>query len=145
MRDLIADRSVECGFTSLEHRLDNAAPMLIYPFWDYFRQHFARDRGLRIDHLLLNRKLAPGLQDAGVDKWVRALEKASDRAPTWISVRVPAAPGDSVVHAEPVETARKSAAKKVPAAAAKEVSKKIVTKPAATASAKPRRPAKKTS
>ncbi|QBG90143.1 hypothetical protein EYC54_11845 [Xanthomonas oryzae] len=129
--------------------------MLIYTFWEYFRQHFARDRGLRIDHLLLSRKLAPGLQDAGVDKWVRALEKASDHAPTWINVRVRAAPGDSVVHAEPVETAcksaaakkpmRKSAAKKIPAAAAKEASKKIVTKPAATASAQPRRPAKKTS
>ncbi|MFO3703841.1 exodeoxyribonuclease III [Xanthomonas codiaei] len=65
-----------------------AAP---YTFWDYFRQHFARDRGLRIDHLLLNDALASGLQDAGVDKWVRALEKASDHAPTWIRVRLPEA------------------------------------------------------
>lgn len=72
----------------------------IYTFWDYFRQHFARDRGLRIDHLLLNRTLAPGLQDAGVDKWVRALEKASDHAPTWITVRVPDAASQTVVDAE---------------------------------------------
>ncbi len=54
----------------------------IYTFWDYFRQHFERDRGLRIDHLLLNRALAPRLRDAGVDRWVRALPKASDHAPT---------------------------------------------------------------
>jgi exodeoxyribonuclease-3 len=26
----------------------------IYTFWDYFRNHWERDRGLRIDHLLLS-------------------------------------------------------------------------------------------
>ena len=55
----------------------------IYTFWDYFRQHWQRDRGLRIDHLLLNPQLQPRLLDAGVDRWVRDLEKASDHAPTW--------------------------------------------------------------
>ena len=58
----------------------------IYTFWDYFRQHAERDRGLRIDHLLLNPVLAKGLQDAGVDRWVRLQEKASDHAPTWVTV-----------------------------------------------------------
>lgn len=58
----------------------------IYTFWDYFRQHAERDRGLRIDHLLLNPVLAKGLQDAGVDRWVRLQEKASDHAPAWVSV-----------------------------------------------------------
>ena len=58
----------------------------IYTFWDYFRQHWEHDSGLRIDHLLLNPKLAPRLVDAGVDRWVRGLEKASDHAPTWIVV-----------------------------------------------------------
>ena len=61
----------------------------IYTFWDYFRQHYQRDRGLRIDHLLLNPVLADGLKDAGVDRWVRGLEKASDHAPTWIEALVP--------------------------------------------------------
>ena len=56
----------------------------IYTFWDYFRQHAERDRGLRIDHLLLNPVLAPRLKDAGVDRWVRLREKASDHAPTWV-------------------------------------------------------------
>jgi exonuclease III len=48
------------------------------PFWDYFRQHWQRDAGLRIDHLLLNKALANGLRAAGVDRWVRGEEHASD-------------------------------------------------------------------
>lgn len=59
----------------------------IYTFWDYFRQHWEHDSGLRIDHLLLNAKLAPRLVDAGVDRWVRGLPKASDHAPTWITLK----------------------------------------------------------
>lgn len=56
----------------------------IFTFWDYFRKHWDRDAGLRIDHLLLNKTLAPCLVEAGVDRWVRGLEKPSDHAPTWI-------------------------------------------------------------
>jgi exodeoxyribonuclease III len=59
----------------------------IYTFWDYFRQHWQHDSGLRIDHLLLNAELAPRLVDAGVDKWVRGLAHASDHAPTWVTLR----------------------------------------------------------
>jgi exodeoxyribonuclease-3 len=58
----------------------------IYTFWDYFRNHWQRNAGLRIDHLLLNRTLAPRLLDAGVDTWMRGLEKASDHAPVWVSL-----------------------------------------------------------
>ncbi|MGN6706563.1 MAG: exodeoxyribonuclease III [Rhodanobacter sp.] len=58
----------------------------IYTFWDYFRQHAERDRGLRIDHVLLNPVLAKRLKKAGVDRWVRLQEKASDHAPTWVEV-----------------------------------------------------------
>lgn len=65
----------------------------IYTFWDYFRQHWQRDRGLRIDHLLLNPVLAAALRDAGVDRWVRDLEKASDHAPTWVQVQAPSRTG----------------------------------------------------
>jgi exodeoxyribonuclease-3 len=61
----------------------------IYTFWDYFRQHAERDRGLRIDHLLLNPVLAPGLKRAGVDREVRLQEKASDHALTWVEVARP--------------------------------------------------------
>jgi exodeoxyribonuclease-3 len=55
----------------------------VYTFWDYFRQHWEKNSGLRIDHLLLNRAAAPCLVDANVDRWVRGQEKASDHAPTW--------------------------------------------------------------
>ncbi len=58
----------------------------IYTFWDYFRRHWETDSGLRIDHLLLNPPLAGRLLEAGVDRWVRGLEKASDHAPTWITL-----------------------------------------------------------
>ena len=58
----------------------------IYTFWDYFRNHFARDAGLRIDHLLLSPQLAPRLKAAGVDREVRGREKPSDHAPTWIEL-----------------------------------------------------------
>lgn len=59
----------------------------IYTFWDYFRQHWEHDSGLRIDHLLLNPAASKKLKDGGVDKWVRGLEKASDHAPTWIVLK----------------------------------------------------------
>jgi exodeoxyribonuclease III len=58
----------------------------IYTFWDYFRNAFARNAGLRIDHLLLNPAIAPRLQAAGVDRHVRGWEKSSDHAPTWIEL-----------------------------------------------------------
>ena len=58
----------------------------MYTYWDYFRNRFARDAGLRIDHLLLNRKAEAGLRAAGVDKAVRAREKPSDHAPAWIEL-----------------------------------------------------------
>jgi len=58
----------------------------IFTFWDYFRNAFARDAGLRIDHLLLSPSLAPRLKAAGVDREVRSWEKTSDHAPTWIEL-----------------------------------------------------------
>jgi exodeoxyribonuclease-3 len=61
----------------------------VYTFWDYFRQHWANNSGLRIDHLLLNPVLKPWLVDAGVDKWVRGQSGASDHAPTWVRLKKP--------------------------------------------------------
>jgi exodeoxyribonuclease III len=60
----------------------------IYTFWDYFRNHWERNSGLRIDHLLLNKELAKHLVDANVDRWVRGQPKASDHAPVWVEVDV---------------------------------------------------------
>ena len=59
----------------------------IFTFWDYFRNAYERDAGLRIDHLLLNAASAARLAAAGVDRPVRGWERASDHAPTWIELR----------------------------------------------------------
>jgi exodeoxyribonuclease III len=58
----------------------------IYTFWDYFRNHWQRDAGLRIDHLLLSAALKKRLVNAGVDRDVRSAPHASDHAPVWIEL-----------------------------------------------------------
>ncbi len=58
----------------------------VFTFWDYFRQHWQRNAGLRIDHLLLNKAAAKSLTAAGVDKSVRGEPHASDHAPVWIEL-----------------------------------------------------------
>ena len=64
----------------------------IYTFWDYFRNSFARDAGLRIDHLLLSPPLASRLAAAEVDREVRAWDKSSDHAPVWLELAPATAP-----------------------------------------------------
>lgn len=59
---------------------------VIYTFWDYFRNAYGRDAGLRIDHFLLSPQLAPKLKKGGVDRHVRGWEKTSDHAPVWIEL-----------------------------------------------------------
>ena len=59
----------------------------IYTFWDFFRNAYGRDAGLRIDHLLLNPAVAGRLTDAGVEREVRGWERPSDHAPTWVALR----------------------------------------------------------
>jgi exodeoxyribonuclease-3 len=59
---------------------------VIYTFFDYWRNAFARNAGLRIDHFLLSSDLAPRLSDAQVDREARGWEKTSDHAPVWIEL-----------------------------------------------------------
>jgi exodeoxyribonuclease-3 len=59
----------------------------IYTFWDYMRNRWQRDAGLRLDHILLSPDLVPRLEDAGVDRAVRGEPNASDHAPTWVVLR----------------------------------------------------------
>jgi len=59
----------------------------VYTFWDYQAGAWARDAGFRIDHLMLSPAAADRLVDAGVDKATRGKEKASDHAPTWVTLR----------------------------------------------------------
>jgi exodeoxyribonuclease-3 len=59
----------------------------IYTFWDYWRNAWARNAGLRIDHILLSKAAAKRLESAGVDRAVRGSEGASDHAPVWVSLK----------------------------------------------------------
>lgn len=59
---------------------------IIYTFWDYFRNAYERNAGLRIDHFLLSPAIDKRLKAAGVDRDVRGWEKSSDHAPVWISL-----------------------------------------------------------
>jgi exodeoxyribonuclease-3 len=85
---------VDQGWTDAIRKLHPGAR--IYTFWKYWRNSFARDAGLRIDHFLLSPTVAKRLKAAGVDKAPRALEKTSDHAPAWIEITSPAQRGRTV-------------------------------------------------
>src|ERR1700761_3365327 len=78
-------RLMSQGWTDSLRKMHPDAP--VFTFWDYFRNAYGRDAGLRIDHLLLNPALAGRLVASGVDRTVRGWEKASDHAPTWVELR----------------------------------------------------------
>jgi exodeoxyribonuclease III len=75
---------VEQGWTDAIRKLYPSE--IIYTFWDYFRNAYGRNAGLRIDHFLLSPKLEKKLIAAGVDREVRGWEKSSDHAPVWIEL-----------------------------------------------------------
>ncbi len=77
-------RLVKLGWTdALRHLYPNER---IYTFWDYLRNAWGREAGLRLDHFLLNPEAEGRLRNAGVDKHVRGWEKSSDHAPVWIEL-----------------------------------------------------------
>ena len=73
------------GWTDALRSLHPAEEKL-YTFWDYTAGCWQRDAGFRIDHLLCSPEAADRLSGAGVDKWARGEEKASDHAPTWVEL-----------------------------------------------------------
>jgi exodeoxyribonuclease-3 len=77
----------------------------IYTFWDYFRNHWQKNSGLRIDHVLLSPILRKKLRAAGVDRYVRDAEHASDHAPVWVEL-------DDVVSPKSARKKKSSATKK---------------------------------
>jgi exodeoxyribonuclease-3 len=86
----------------------------MYTFWDYMRNRWPRDAGLRIDHLLLSRAAAKRLTDAGVARDVRGKAGASDHAPAWIVLR-DAPPGRAELPAPANQRAAAPGAPKLPA------------------------------
>lgn len=83
VRDAFA-RLIAGGWTDAVRELHPSER--IYTFWDYFRNAWGRNAGLRIDHLLLSPSAASRLVGAGVDREVRGWQKASDHAPTWVEI-----------------------------------------------------------
>ena len=73
------------GWTDAVRALHPKEPM--YTFWDYMRNRWERDGGLRLDHILLSSALTERLQSVGVDRHIRGLEDASDHAPVWAELR----------------------------------------------------------
>jgi exodeoxyribonuclease III len=82
-------RLLDQGWTDAIRARHPAGP--VYTFWDYKRDRWPRDAGLRIDHILLSPSVAQRLAGAGVDKAVRGEPGASDHAPAWAVLDPPAA------------------------------------------------------
>jgi len=61
-----------------------------YTFWDYRRNRWSRNAGLRIDHVLVSGPLQARVAGCGVDAAVRGIDGASDHAPAWIDLDRPA-------------------------------------------------------
>jgi exodeoxyribonuclease-3 len=78
-------RLLDQGWSDAIRTLHPSDPM--YTFWDYKRERWRRNAGLRLDHLLLSPALAGRLAAAGVDREMRGQEGASDHAPAWIVLR----------------------------------------------------------
>lgn len=77
-------RLLEHGWTDSLRKIHPSAPL--WTFWDYKFERWEADKGMRLDHLLLSPQLSPLLIDAGVDRWVRGEDNASDHAPAWITL-----------------------------------------------------------
>jgi exodeoxyribonuclease-3 len=58
----------------------------LYTFWDYQAGAWQRNNGIRIDHVLMSPEAADRLQQAGIDRHVRAWEKPSDHVPVWVEL-----------------------------------------------------------
>jgi len=79
-------RLLSQGWTDAIRAVHPDSPM--YTFWHYLRDAWARNAGMRLDHLLISSALASRLTDANVDSSIRSAENASDHAPAWIDLKL---------------------------------------------------------
>ena len=74
------------GWTDALRKLHPKGPL--WTFWDYEYERWQKDKGMRLDHLLLSPAISERVIDGGVDRWVRGETNASDHAPAWISLHL---------------------------------------------------------
>jgi exodeoxyribonuclease-3 len=77
-------RLVAQGWTDALRRLYPEGPL--WTFWDYKRDRWLWDKGMRLDHILLSPDMSERLIEGGIDRWVRGEENASDHAPAWVTL-----------------------------------------------------------
>ncbi|GHE00609.1 exodeoxyribonuclease III [Defluviimonas sp. 20V17] len=77
-------RILNLGFTEAIRARDPAPGL--YSFWDYQAGAWAKNNGIRIDHLLLTPQAADLLTGAGIDKQIRGRDKPSDHVPVWVEL-----------------------------------------------------------
>jgi exodeoxyribonuclease-3 len=77
-------RLVAQGWTDAVRKLHPEGPF--WTFWDYKRERWPKDKGMRLDHFLLSPAMSERLIDVGVDRWVRGEVNASDHAPAWMKL-----------------------------------------------------------
>jgi exodeoxyribonuclease-3 len=77
-------RLLEQGWTDALRKLHPTGPL--WTFWDYKRERWPADKGMRLDHFLLSPQMLGRLARGGIDRWVRGEENASDHAPAWITL-----------------------------------------------------------
>lgn len=81
----LSDWGLYDSFRTLNPQVDDR-----FSWFDYRSRGFEREpkRGLRIDHILLTRKLLAGCRETGIDYDIRAMEKPSDHCPVWAEIDV---------------------------------------------------------
>ena len=79
-------RPLAQGWTDAMRKLQPNGPL--WTFWDYKRERWPNDKGMRLDHFLLSPLLSERLVDGGVYRWVRGEINASDHAPVWVVLDV---------------------------------------------------------
>jgi exodeoxyribonuclease III len=79
---------INLGLTDAVRAASDAAD--IYTFWDYQAGAWAKDNGIRIDHLLLSPQAADLMIGTGIDRHVRGWEKPSDHVPVYVDLDIEA-------------------------------------------------------
>jgi exodeoxyribonuclease III len=79
-------RLLSQGWTDAMRKLYPEGPL--WTFWDYKRERWPNDKGMRLDHFLLSPRMAERLVGGGVDRWVRGQTNASDHAPVWVELDI---------------------------------------------------------